>query len=183
LQQGVQFLQKKVKGIAFCYDVSIFANMKKIARIFMLWTMLFAMLIASAGFMLVKHSCHSCGIREVSLFSTKACCASQYVKVKESPSSCCKLQAAEFSCTRWIKTGACCEMERAAHFEPQTLLPQSIKFRIDIVDAPQYVVPAYVYAAEILPANHDFILKFPPPGRLQGTSFLFFIQQLKIPFA
>jgi len=149
----------------------------------MLWTMLFAMLIASAGFMLVKHSCHSCGIREVSLFSTKACCASQYVKVKESPSSCCKLQAAEFSCTRWIKTGACCEMERAAHFEPQTLLPQSIKFRIDIVDAPQYVVPAYVYAAEILPANHDFILKFPPPGRLQGTSFLFFIQQLKIPFA
>ena len=164
-------------------DVSIFANMKKIARIFMLWIMLFAMLIASASFMLVKHSCHSCGIREVSLFSTKACCASQYVKVNESPSSCCTLQVAEFACTQWLKKGVCCEMERVAHFEPQTLLPQSIKFRLDIVDAPQYVVPSYVYAAEILPAKHDFILKFPPPGRLEGTSFLFFIQQLKIPLA
>lgn len=179
----MQFLQKKLKALLSAMEVSIFANMKKIARIFMLYTVLLAMLFASAGFSFVKHSCHSCGIREVSLFVSKPCCVSKYAKAKESPSTCCKLQAADFSCTQWIKTGACCEIERTATFEPQTLLPQSIKFRMDIVDAPQYVGPVYVYASEILPASHDFILKFPPPGWLIGTSFLFFIQQLKIPLA
>ncbi|HSV88812.1 MAG TPA: hypothetical protein VLH61_09230 [Bacteroidales bacterium] len=154
--------------------------MKAALRYFMVWIMLFALLVATTGFRLVKHSCQSCNIVEISLSDPNPCCSSEPIHETPELITCCSLQKEHLYCTATLVPETCCEIKSMLLQVDELLYPQLQRVGPEFLDLPASDIWSNLLL-KLPEGGMAFVHKHPPPVIFSGTEYLFFLQQIKIP--
>lgn len=155
--------------------------MRLILKNIALWVMLMAFLLSTTGFRLVKHSCPSCQIVEYTLHEPKPCCGSETQSENIEPISCCSITVDQVSCSSAFASESCCEIESNFY-----VIDEVVSKPLQKVENIVFQIPAEAGESSIeigVPNFEEFLFAYqhPPPSSLTGTSYLVFLQQLKIP--
>jgi len=172
--------QKKLKQLFFKFNASNFADMKAVIQYVMIWAMLAAILVGTTGFRLVKHSCNSCGIVEVTLTNPNPCCTSKTFPKPKALISCCSLEGEHISCTSSLIPETCCEIKSLYFTTEDVVQPKTFRLEQEIVAQSSFEqLYDWLFDKSFLSTTLD--IKVVPPLIFSGTEYLAFLQQFKIP--
>jgi hypothetical protein len=154
--------------------------MQLLVKQFKVWVMLLSLLVATTGFRLVKHSCPSCDIVEITFLGTNPCCSSEQVPPEPQPFICCSLTLEHLHCTGSLVSDTCCLIQSVLLRVDDLVSPNKHKVHPQTVEIPP--VPLWSNQIAELPETRlASVNKHPPPIVFSGTEYLIFIQQIKIP--
>lgn len=155
--------------------------MRIILKNIALLVMLSAFLVSATGFRLVKHTCPACHIVEYTLHEPKPCCGSETQAENIEPIACCSVAVDHVTCSLAFASESCCEIESSFYVIDEVVSTPTQKVEIIIFQFPGQAGESSI---EIEVSNFEeflFAYQHPPPSSLTGTSYLVFLQQLKIP--
>jgi len=154
--------------------------MKQLVKQFMVWVMLVTILVATSGFRLVTHACHSCGVAELTLSDPDPCCLPEPNHTEPAHSECCSVSLKHLDCTGLLKPETCCIIESVLLKVDTLINANAPKIAPEIID----LSPASFWSNQMVEFPHSqlaFVNNHLPPVIFSGTEYLVYIQQFKIP--